>query len=77
MRSGKIGYIRETREIKETNYINNTARERNLMDAIEELKQARNESIAMNHRKQHNSTYEKIYINKKRKQKQNKRRRIL
>lgn len=72
MKSGKIGYIRETREIKETNNINNTARERNLMDAFEELKQARNESIAMNHRKQHNSTYEKIYINKRRKQKQKK-----
>ena len=72
MKSGKIGYIRETRKIKETNNINNTARERNLMDAFEELKQARNESIAMNHRKQHNSTYEKIYINKRRKQKQKK-----
>lgn len=72
MKSGKIGYIRETRKIKETNNINNTARERNLMDAFEELKQARNESIAINHRKQHNSTYEKIYINKRRKQKQKK-----
>ena len=72
MKNGRIGYIRETREIKDLNNRNTSTHERNLIDAFEELKQARNESIAMNHRKQHNSTYEKIYINKRRKQKQTK-----
>ena len=66
MKNSRIGYKRETREI------NKQISERNLIDAFEELKQARNESIAMKHRKQHNSTYEKIYINKRRKQKQKK-----
>ncbi len=68
MKNSRIGYVRENREAKEYN----TQANRNLIDAFEELKQARNESIAMNNRKQHNTAYEKIYINKRRKQKQKK-----
>lgn len=43
MKNSRIGYVRENREAKEYN----TQVNRNLIDAFEELKQARNESIAM------------------------------
>lgn len=71
MKNSRIGYKHESRNVTEYNNTS-VARERSVIDAFEELKQARNESIAMNRRKQHNSTYEKIYINKRRKQKQKK-----